>query len=165
LGAPALTGNVEEIAVEDSRTVWTDWLDTRRSDGSPSLISFTLSLGVPGSFLCSRSESAGEDCDHADEKETDAHDEHSPIHIRSCGQGRILSFVGKPQVGILCTPTTRSREMKKVMRLAPALVLAATFLRADSASAQLFQWTPEQLIKYTKKNPRPLPGRQAEGTR
>ena len=33
------------------------------------------------------------------------------------------------------------------------LVLAGMFLCADSASAQLFQWTPEQLIKYTKKNP------------
>ena len=44
--------------------------------------------------------------------------------------------------------------MKIVMRVAPAaLALAATFLCADSASAQLFQWTPEQLIKYTKKNP------------
>ena len=47
--------------------------------------------------------SAGEDCDRADEKETDAHDEHSPIHIRSSGQGRILSFFGNPQVGILYT--------------------------------------------------------------
>jgi 4-hydroxy-4-methyl-2-oxoglutarate aldolase len=33
------------------------------------------------------------------------------------------------------------------------LVLAGMLLCADSASAQLFQWTPEQLIKYTKKNP------------
>ena len=33
------------------------------------------------------------------------------------------------------------------------LMLAATFGRVDSASAQLFQWTPEQLIKYTSKNP------------
>jgi len=33
------------------------------------------------------------------------------------------------------------------------LVLIAMFLCVDSASAQLFQWTPEQLIKYTKKNP------------
>ena len=56
--------------------------------------------------------------------------------------------------------------MKIVMRVATALVLAAMFLCADSASAQLFQWTPEQLIRYTKKNPyRPLPGRQAEGAR
>src|ERR671910_305098 len=39
-------------------------------------------------------------------------------------------------------------------RVAPALlVLAAIFFCAESASAQLFQWTPEQLIKYTKKNP------------
>ncbi len=49
--------------------------------------------------------------------------------------------------------TTRVRSMKRVIRFATALVLAATFLGADSASAQLFQWTPEQLIKYTKKNP------------
>ena len=33
------------------------------------------------------------------------------------------------------------------------LILAAMFLCVDSASAQLFQWTPEQLIKYTNKNP------------
>ena len=33
------------------------------------------------------------------------------------------------------------------------LVLAGMLLCAGSASAQLFQWTPEQLIKYTKKNP------------
>jgi regulator of RNase E activity RraA len=33
------------------------------------------------------------------------------------------------------------------------LVLAVTLYRPDSASAQLFQWTPEQLIKYTNKNP------------
>lgn len=49
--------------------------------------------------------------------------------------------------------TPRSRRVKRVMRIGPALVLAATFLCADTASAQLFQWTPEQLIKYTKKNP------------
>jgi regulator of RNase E activity RraA len=33
------------------------------------------------------------------------------------------------------------------------LVLAASLCRVDAASAQLFQWTPEQLIKYTTKNP------------
>ena len=39
-------------------------------------------------------------------------------------------------------------------RVASALmVLAGIFLYADSASAQLFQWTPEQLVKYTVKNP------------
>ena len=39
-------------------------------------------------------------------------------------------------------------------RLASALlVLAGILLYADSASAQLFQWTPEQLVKYTVKNP------------
>ena len=36
---------------------------------------------------------------------------------------------------------------------AALLVLAALFVCADTASAQLFQWTPEQLIKYTVKNP------------
>ena len=40
------------------------------------------------------------------------------------------------------------------VRLASALlVLVATFLCAAPASAQLFQWTPQQLIKYTPKNP------------
>jgi 4-hydroxy-4-methyl-2-oxoglutarate aldolase len=33
------------------------------------------------------------------------------------------------------------------------LVLIAMCLCVDSTSAQLFQWTPEQLIKYTKNNP------------
>ena len=33
------------------------------------------------------------------------------------------------------------------------LLIAAMFLCANSASAQLFQWTPEQLKKYTVKNP------------
>jgi regulator of RNase E activity RraA len=33
------------------------------------------------------------------------------------------------------------------------LVVATTVCHADPASAQLFQWTPEQLVKYTGKNP------------
>jgi 4-hydroxy-4-methyl-2-oxoglutarate aldolase len=33
------------------------------------------------------------------------------------------------------------------------LALIAMFICVDSASAQLFQWTPEQLVKYTSKNP------------
>jgi regulator of RNase E activity RraA len=33
------------------------------------------------------------------------------------------------------------------------LALVAMFICVDSAFAQLFQWTPEQLIKYTSKNP------------
>ncbi len=33
------------------------------------------------------------------------------------------------------------------------LVLAASLCPVDAAYAQLFQWTPEQLIKYTDKNP------------
>jgi regulator of RNase E activity RraA len=32
-------------------------------------------------------------------------------------------------------------------------LVAAILLSVESASAQLFQWTPEQLIKYTRKNP------------
>jgi 4-hydroxy-4-methyl-2-oxoglutarate aldolase len=35
----------------------------------------------------------------------------------------------------------------------PLIVLAGMFLCVEPASAQLFQWTPEQLIKYTKRNP------------
>ena len=31
--------------------------------------------------------------------------------------------------------------------------LIATFACADSVFAQLFQWTPDQLVKYTSKNP------------
>ena len=34
-----------------------------------------------------------------------------------------------------------------------ALGIAASLCAVDVASAQLFQWTPEQLIKYTSKNP------------
>ena len=33
------------------------------------------------------------------------------------------------------------------------LALIAMFICVDSAFAQLFQWTPEQLVKYTSKNP------------
>ena len=33
------------------------------------------------------------------------------------------------------------------------LLLAAAMFGVDPESAQLFQWTPEQLIKYTRKNP------------
>ena len=40
------------------------------------------------------------------------------------------------------------------------LALAAILFCVDPASAQLFQWTPEQLIEYTGKNPAlPLPRR------
>ena len=38
-------------------------------------------------------------------------------------------------------------------RASTLLVLVGLLLYADSASAQLFQWTPEQLLKYTVKNP------------
>ena len=33
------------------------------------------------------------------------------------------------------------------------VVVGAILLHARPAPAQLFQWTPEQLIKYTTKNP------------
>jgi regulator of RNase E activity RraA len=47
------------------------------------------------------------------------------------------------------------------VRLVPVLLaLAGAFYCAESASAPLFQWTPEQLIKYTNKNPY---GRFADG--
>ena len=36
---------------------------------------------------------------------------------------------------------------------APLLVIVALLAGVESASAQLFQWTPEQLIKYTVRNP------------
>jgi regulator of RNase E activity RraA len=42
----------------------------------------------------------------------------------------------------------------RAARVAPAcFALAALLASAQPASAQLFQWTPEQLIKYTPKNP------------
>lgn len=45
-------------------------------------------------------------------------------------------------------------QLARRARIATALlVLLALAGGADSASAQLFQWTPEQLIKYTVKNP------------
>jgi regulator of RNase E activity RraA len=48
----------------------------------------------------------------------------------------------------------RTREEDMSTRFASVLLgLVATFLCAAPASAQLFQWTPEQLIKYTPKNP------------
>ena len=50
----------------------------------------------------------------------------------------------------------RLRHIVHHARLVPALlVLAAALGHVDSASAQLFQWTPEQLIKYTSRNPYP----------
>lgn len=42
--------------------------------------------------------------------------------------------------------------MRKI-RLVGLLALAAGVVSVAPASAQLFQWTPEQLIKYTAKNP------------
>src|SRR5678815_5422860 len=44
--------------------------------------------------------------------------------------------------------------MSSYARLFPAvLVLGAALFQSRPATAQLFQWTPEQLIKYTSKNP------------
>ena len=51
----------------------------------------------------------------------------------------------------------RPRHTANGARLVSALlVLAATLCQVDSASAQLFQWTPEQLIKYERESVRPL---------
>jgi regulator of RNase E activity RraA len=47
----------------------------------------------------------------------------------------------------------QGRHTRRVHFATALLVLAAIFFCADTASAQLFQWTPEQLIKYTSKNP------------
>jgi len=40
-----------------------------------------------------------------------------------------------------------------VRLLSILLVLVAALVQGRPADAQLFQWTPEQLIKYTSKNP------------
>ena len=55
-------------------------------------------------------------------------------------------------------PFARPRHTANGARLVSALlVLAATLCHVDSASAQLFQWTPEQLIKFTEQESvRPL---------
>ncbi|MBA2303717.1 MAG: hypothetical protein H0W08_13920 [Acidobacteria bacterium] len=46
------------------------------------------------------------------------------------------------------------REPARYARCAPVtLVLAAMCFCVETASAQLFQWAPEQLIKYTRKSP------------
>ena len=54
-------------------------------------------------------------------------------------------------------PETQSiraaRPIRRTRLAAAVLVLAAMALGADPAFAQLFQWTPEQLIKYTNRNP------------
>ena len=50
------------------------------------------------------------------------------------------------------TQSVRAARPIRRTRLAAA-VLVATALGADPAFAQLFQWTPEQLIKYTNRNP------------
>jgi regulator of RNase E activity RraA len=47
----------------------------------------------------------------------------------------------------------RGRLVRRAHVVSTLLALIATFVCVDSASAQLFQWTPEQLIKYTSKNP------------
>ena len=45
------------------------------------------------------------------------------------------------------------RIVRRARVVSTLFALIATFVCVDSASAQLFQWTPEQLIKYTSKNP------------
>jgi regulator of RNase E activity RraA len=47
---------------------------------------------------------------------------------------------------------TPHRRRIRVYLLLPAIALAS-LCHPDLASAQLFQWTPEQLVKYTSKNP------------
>src|SRR4051812_29206619 len=44
-------------------------------------------------------------------------------------------------------------RIRRPLVVSTLCALIATFVCATSASAQLFQWTPEQLIKYTTKNP------------
>ena len=44
-------------------------------------------------------------------------------------------------------------NLEETMSRAMVCLLAIGFLGADAAHAQLFQWTPEQLIKYTPTNP------------
>jgi 4-hydroxy-4-methyl-2-oxoglutarate aldolase len=44
-------------------------------------------------------------------------------------------------------------RVRRAYVVSALVVLVATFLCAESAFAQLFQWTPEQLMKYTGKNP------------
>ena len=72
--------------------------------------------------------------------------------------------VGRPLSHVAGNDGTRSRrhaggarpggEMSSHARLFPALlVLGAALFQSRPATAQLFQWTPEQLIKYTSKNP------------
>ena len=50
----------------------------------------------------------------------------------------------------MARPGQRVRGARPVSVL---LVFVATLFHVESASAQLFQWTPEQLIRYTNKNP------------
>jgi 4-hydroxy-4-methyl-2-oxoglutarate aldolase len=47
----------------------------------------------------------------------------------------------------------RNVNVTKTKNWLGLVVMAASLGIADQASAQLFQWTPEQLIKYTVKNP------------
>jgi 4-hydroxy-4-methyl-2-oxoglutarate aldolase len=47
----------------------------------------------------------------------------------------------------------RGRSVWRSQFVSILFALIATFVSTDPAFAQLFQWTPEQLIKYTGKNP------------
>jgi 4-hydroxy-4-methyl-2-oxoglutarate aldolase len=51
------------------------------------------------------------------------------------------------------TQTARGTRATRARLASTLFALGALLLCADAAFAQLFQWTPEQLIKYTVKNP------------
>jgi len=48
---------------------------------------------------------------------------------------------------------SRGRLVRRRHVVSTLFGLIATFVCADSVFAQLFQWTPDQLVKYTSKNP------------
>jgi hypothetical protein len=50
-------------------------------------------------------------------------------------------------------PIEKAWPVQRARNAVAPLVLVALMGCVDSASAQLFQWKPEQLIKYTAKNP------------
>ena len=57
----------------------------------------------------------------------------------------------------------RRRDVDSRAFFSTLLVLGAALLQGRPATAQLFQWTPEQLIKYTAQEPvRSLPRRPTE---
>lgn len=61
-----------------------------------------------------------------------------------------------PHVGTIRAAGDRpedTQDMSRPRSVSALLVFAGMLWAVSSASAQLFQWTPEQLIKYTSKNP------------